>query len=75
MEPRCDELIDSGFLEKIARELFDGELIEGHVCVEGLYDPVAVRPHAAGGVDAVAIAVGIARLIQPPAAPAFTVMR
>ena len=30
--------------EQIASQLFDGELIEWHVCIEGINNPIAIRP-------------------------------
>ena len=38
-------------------------------------DPVAVGPHGARGVDAVAVGVGVAGLVEPESAPALAVMR
>ena len=73
MEARGDALRFAGVREEVAGELFDREAIERQVGVERAHDPVAVFPNTARGVDRVAVAVGIARLIEPPATPAFTV--
>ena len=50
------------------------ELVEGHVAVEGGDDPVAVLPDRPGGVDVVAVGVGVARLVEPEPAPSLAVM-
>ena len=62
-------------MQEVTRELLDAELVIRHVRIQRLHHPVAIRPDAARRVDAVAVAVRIARLIQPPAAPALAVMR
>jgi hypothetical protein len=55
--------------------LFDGELIEGHVGVEGTDDPVAIWPDGAAAVFFVAVGVGVAGEVEPFAGPAFAVLR
>ena len=65
MEAGGDPFFVGGVGEEIAGELMDGEAIEGEIAVGGVDDPVAPPPDLAGGVDRVAIAVGIARLIEP----------
>ncbi len=61
--------------QEIARELFDGELIEGQVAVHGVDHPIAIGPHHAISVDGVAVGVGIPCLVEPVPAPALAVMR
>jgi hypothetical protein len=48
VEPGGDALIERGVREQITGELFDGELIERHILVEGLDDPIAPGPDRAG---------------------------
>ena len=74
MEAGGDFLAFGGVGQEVAGELLDGELVEGHVGVEGVDDPVAEFPDLAGGVDGIAVAVGVAGLVEPPAAPAFAVV-
>jgi len=61
--------------EEIAGELFDGELVERHVGVEGVHDPVAPRPHGALGVALESVGVGVASDVQPVPSPAFAIAR
>ncbi len=70
-----DPLRLGGVGKQIARELFDRELIEGEVVVEGLDDPVAERPHVTVAVDGVSVGVGVAGLVEPVPAPALAVVR
>ena len=74
MKARGDELILGGLRQQIARELFNGEFIEGQVGVQGTDDPVAIRPDGSVAILLVAVAVGVAREVEPLARPAFTVM-
>ena len=73
VEARGDTLGFAGVGQEVAGELFDREAIERQVGVERAHHPVAVFPNTARGVDRVAVAVGIAGLVEPPAAPAFAV--
>ena len=74
MKSGGDFLIERGLGHLITSKLFNGELVEGLVFVERLHDPVAIGPDAAWSVNAVAIAVSVSGLIQPPAAPALAIM-
>ena len=65
MEAGGDDLVKAGAGEEVAGELFDGELVEGFVFVEGADDPVAPGPHGAGGVGLEAVAVGVAGVVEP----------
>ena len=65
MEARGDALVDSRVGEQVAGNLLDRELIERQVAVEGVDDPVAIRPDRATTVFLVAVGVGIARLVEP----------
>ncbi len=61
-----------GVGEEIAGELFTGELVEGHVLVEGVYDPVAVRGDIVVLIAVVADRIGVADEVEPVAGHAFT---
>ena len=62
--------------EEVAGNLLDRELIEGHIIVECLDDPVpptpSVRPRT---VRLVAVTVGVASHVKPVAAPSLTIVR
>ena len=58
-------LFCSGVRQKVARQLFNGELVIRHVVVEGRDDPIAPVPHFALAVDVIAVRIGVARQIQP----------
>jgi len=70
-----DEVVWRGVRKKVAGDLFDRELIEGHIGVEGFDDPVPVGPDNAAAVFFVAVGVGVTREVEPAARPAFTVLR
>ena len=53
--------------EKVACDLFDGELIEGHVLAECFDDQVAVWPDRAIVVDVNAVRVGVTGGVEPMA--------
>jgi hypothetical protein len=61
--------------QQIAGELFEGELVERQVAIEGLDDVVTIGPDRARGVLFVTVAVGITRRVEPVPAPALPVMR
>ena len=75
MEPGGNELRRRRFFNEIAGELFDREAVERHVRIHRADDPVAIRPDRARRINAVSIAVRISRLVEPPASPAFAVVR
>ncbi len=75
MEAGGDFLIERGVRQQVASQLLDRELIERHVAVERVDHPIAVMPHHARIVIAKSVGVGIARGVQPVAAPALAVMR
>ena len=54
--------------------MFDGELIEWHVRVEGLNDPIAVRPHLTEVVQVQPVRIGVTCGVQPIARHVFAVM-
>ena len=65
MEARGDLLVEGGIRQQVARELLDGEPVEGHVRIERTHHPVAPRPQLAVAVHLVAVRVRVARRIQP----------
>ena len=75
LEAGRDALVLGRVREQVAGELLDGELVERLVTVEGLHDPVAVRPHLAVGVEVQAVRVGIAGGVEPVAGAVFAVGR
>ena len=75
MEGRGDPLIGSRGVEQVPSELLDGELVEGHVGIEGSHDPVAISPNGSGRVVGIPCGVCVAGQIQPAAAPMFAVGR
>ncbi len=60
VEAGGDPLFEGRFRQQVAGELLDGELVEGHVGIEGVDHPVAVRPDRAVVVEVEAVGVGIA---------------
>ena len=74
MEGRRDELVEGSVGQEIARDLLDGELIEGHVLVECIDEPVPVAPDGAPVVLLVALRVGVAGKVEPEASPALAVV-
>ena len=67
VEAGGDFLVEGGVGEEVAGELFDGELVEGLVAVEGVDDPVAVGPHFAEVVEVEAVGIGVAGGVEPVA--------
>jgi hypothetical protein len=65
VEPRRDLLRLRRVGQQIAGDLFDGELIERHVLVVGVDDPVAPVRHEALGVGLIPMRVGVARRVEP----------
>ena len=55
--------------------MFDRELIEGKIVVEGFDDPVAVRPHVTAAIDRVAVGVSVASLVKPVPTPTLAIVR
>ena len=68
-------LIVGGVRKHVSGKLFDGELIVGHVGIEGSNYPIPIGPNSTGAVFFVSIAVSIAGKIQPLSSPFFSVMR
>src|SRR5579884_4319655 len=74
METGSDALFSRCIRQQIAGQLLDDELIERLVLVQGVDDPIAVFPDGARRIDAVAVGVGVARQVEPMAAPPFAVV-
>ena len=70
-----DDLVLRCARDQVAGELFDDELVIGLVAVEGVDHPVAPRPLLAGQVFLEAVAVGVARGVEPHSSPAFAEAR
>ena len=60
-----DALLEGRVRHQVARDLLDGELVERHVRVVGVDDPVAVAPHRPLGVGLIAARVGVAGRVEP----------
>ena len=74
MKAGRDDLVKPRVREHVTGELLDDELIERQVAVEGIDDPIAILPDRARLVAGVAVRVGIARGIEPVAAPTLSKM-
>ena len=74
METGGDPLGRGGARQHVAGNLLDYKLIEWHFRVESINYPIPISPTVADLVGLEAIAVGIARKVQPGACPAFAVV-
>ena len=63
------------FGQQVAGQLLDRELVERHVAVEGVDDPVAIGPDLAVVVEVDAVRVGIAGGVEPVAAAVLAPVR
>ena len=70
-----DGLRARGRGQQVAGDLVDRELIEGFVFIERVDHPIAPRPHLAAAVGLEAVAVGVARVVEPLHRHAFAVAR
>ena len=62
--------------EEVARELFEDELLEGHVGVAGADEVIAITPRVLRGrVPLVAVRVGVVDDIQPVPRPTLAEVR
>ena len=68
-------LRDGRIGKHIARQLFNRKLIEGHVLIERIDNPVSIGPNGSGSVFFITVGVGISRQIQPDSSPAFSIFR
>ena len=74
IESRGDRLLPSGIGQKITRKLPQRKLVIGQVFVEGLHDPIAIRPHAAFIVQMQPVGICVASGVQPIARHVFAVV-
>lgn len=63
----------SGVVEHVTGDLFDSELIEGHVIPEGVDDPVAPGPVGTAPINLISIGICVAGGIDPEEGHAFGV--
>ena len=75
MEGGGDALVQRGIGEKVAGNLLDGELIERHVAIERVDDPVAPPPHFTDAVGLIPIGIAIARCFHPAEGHALGISR
>ena len=75
VKPGGSFLFVGGIGQHVPGQLFDAELIIGHIRVEGSNDPVPVGPDIARSVLLIPIGVGIAGEVEPFASPLFPVAR
>ena len=74
MKPGGDALVCGGIRQQVTGDLFDRELIEWHILIECLDDPVAVGPDRSRVVFFVTIGVRISGEIEPFARPPLAVL-
>ena len=73
VESRGNQLIVCWIWEHVSRQLFDGELVEWHVAVEGTNHPIPVAPYGTRLVICVSGAIGVAGEIQPLSSPVLAI--
>ena len=69
-----DLLLQRGVWQQVACQLFDGELVERHVSVEGVNHPFPIRPHRTRQVHLIPVGIGVARQVQPATGEVFAEM-
>ena len=75
VEAGGDALFEGRVGEQVAGDLFDGELIEGQVSVQGVDHPMAIAPGpGTRQVLLEAVGIGIAGQVEPGARPAFAIV-
>ena len=72
---RGDFLIECRIGQQVSGQLLDGELIERHVLIHCLDDPITIRPNRARLIFFKSVRVGITRYVKPVPPPLFAVMR
>ncbi len=76
MKPGRDLLLDGRVRQKVARGLLDRELIEWHITVQHLDDPMAIAPCVRSElVRLITVAVGVSCQVEPVARPLLPVVR
>ena len=76
IEAGGDQGVEIAIGQQVAGELLDGELVEGEVAIERVDHPVAIAPGpGARAIFFVAVAIGVARQVEPVARPLLAVVR
>ena len=75
IEPTGYFLLRAGIWQKMSCELPDGKLIERHVLIESLDDPVFPNPLVGFSIKLKAVAVCIAGGVQPLQSHSLAIMR
>ena len=75
IEAAGDFLVERVVGQQIAGELLDGELVERLVAIEGVDDPIAIRPHLAVIIEVNAVGIGVTRGVEPITGAMFAVLR
>src|SRR6185369_15869790 len=75
MKAGGDLLTDCGIREHVARDLLDRELIERHIAVESIDNPIAILPHHPALVFLITVRVGVSRKVKPRPSPSLPVLR
>ena len=70
MKAGGDDLLGRGVRQQVAGDLFEGELIEGHVGIERVHHPIPPGPDFAEVIALKAVGVGVASEVEPRACPA-----
>ena len=73
MKSCSDTLVGSGTGQHITSNLLDYKLVKCHSRIKGIDYPIPISPTVAKLVGLKAVAVGVARKVQPGACPAFAV--
>ena len=72
LKPRCDQLVTGWIVQQVTGKLLDRELIEGHVFVVSLDDPIAIRPHLTIVIEVHPVRVSVSRRVEPIASSMFS---
>ena len=75
IESRGDPLSGGRIHKQISRKLLNGKLIEWHITVERINDPVTPQPNLSRFVSKVTIRVGVAGCVQPTNSQVFAKVR
>ena len=70
----CDFLRKCRIGQQVPRDLFNRELINGHVVIHRLNDPIAKGPHVSNLIRLVSVGIGVACQVEPMPSPLFAVM-
>ena len=76
LESGRNSLFGCGLRKKVPGDLLEAELVERHVLIEGIDDPLTITPGMRSyAIALVAVTVGVACQIQPVKGPSLPVMR